>query len=198
MHQAQAIARRDVVPWLQIEQEEGERQYRAVGRRFAQMGNDFLGRLAEAGVPELGRMIHALDPETGFRVRSEFRFREFIEIAQPSSPVRKLADVLLALVGLRKWIDNDARWFLDWLFEVNSSRVQNDVLNRIEESRNRLEAEIRKLLLEVSRIAVQALARARKARDEGAPAVEAALLRLSRLENEICAIRDCSHFPLSQ
>ena len=190
MQKAQAIARRDVVPWLQIEQEEGERQYRCVGRRFAQMGNDFLSRLAEAGVPELGRMLHALDPETGFRVRSEFRFREFVEIALPSSPVRKLADVVLGLVGLRNWIDNDARWFLDWLFEVNSSRVQNDVLNRIEESRNRLEAEIRKLLLEVSRIAVQALARSRKARDEGAPTVEAALSRLSRSENEICAIRD--------
>jgi hypothetical protein len=190
MHEAQAIARRDIVPWLQIEQEEGERQYRAVAQRFAQMGNDFLLRLAAAGVLELGRMLHALDPEAGFRVRSDFRFREFIEIAQPSSPVRKLADVLLALVGLRNWIDKDARWFLDWLFEVNSSRVQNDVLNRIEESRNRLEAEIRKLLLEVSRIAVQALARARKAREEGAPAVEAALSRLAHLENELCALRD--------
>jgi len=191
MHRAQFIVRRDVVPWLQPEQEEGERQYRAVGQRFAKMGSDFLSRLADAGVPDLGRMLHALDPETGFRVRSEFRFRDFIEIAQPSSPVRRLADVILGLVGLRNWIDNDARWFLDWLFEANSSRVQNDVLNRIEESRNRLEAEIRKLLLEVSRIAEQALTRARKAHDEGAPAVEAALSRLSRLEGEICAIRDC-------
>ena len=97
MREAQSIARRDVVPWLQTEQEEGERQYREVGRRFAQMGNDFLIKLAEAGVPELGRMLHALDPETGFRVRSEFRFREFIEIAQPSSPLRRLGDVCLGL-----------------------------------------------------------------------------------------------------
>jgi GTP-binding protein EngB required for normal cell division len=191
MHKAQAIALRDVVPWLQTEQDEGERQYRAVGGRFAQMGSDFLRGLSEAGVPELGHMLHALDLETGFRVRSEFRFRDFIEIAQPSSPVRRLADVVLGLAGLRKWIDKDARCFLDWLFEVNSSRVQNDVLNRIEGSRNRLEAEIRKLLLEVSRIAEQALARARKARDEGSPAVEAALSRLDRLESEIRAIRDC-------
>jgi GTP-binding protein EngB required for normal cell division len=188
MHEAQLIARRDVVPWLQTEQQEGERQYRAVSERFAQMGSDFLRRLAEAGVPELGRMLHALDPETGFRVRSEFRFRDFVEIAQPSSPVRKLADVALGLAGLRNWIDKDVRWFLDWLFEVNSSRVQNDVLSRIEESRNHLEAEIRKLLLEVSRIAEQALERARSARDEGAPAVEAALSRLNRLECEILAL----------
>jgi hypothetical protein len=190
MREAQAIVRRDVVPWLQTEQEEGESQYRTVGRRFAQMGNDFLTKLAAAGVPELGRMLHALDSETGFRVRSEFRFREFIEMAQPSSPLRRLGDVCLGLIGLRRYIDNDARWFLGWLFEVNSSRVQNDVLNRIEESRNRLEAEIRKLLHEVSRIAEQALVRARKAQEEGAPAVEAALRRLRGLEQGITAIRD--------
>jgi hypothetical protein len=191
MRKSQAIARQIVVPWLQTEQEEGERQYRTVGGRFAQMGNDFLKGLSEAGVPEVGHMLHALDLEMGFLVRSQFRFRDFIEIAQPSSPLRRLADVALGLIGLRKWIDGDARRFLNWLFEVNSSRVQNDVLNRIEGSRNRLEAEIRKLLLEVSRIAAQALASARKARDEGSPAVEAALSRLSRLESQIRAIRDC-------
>ena len=131
-------------------------------------------------------------PRSGsrFPTRSEFRFREFIEIAQPSSPLRRLADVCLDLIGLRNWIDRDAWWFLNWLFEVNSSRVQNDVLNRIEESRNRLEAEIRKPLHEVSRIAEAALARARKAQDKGMPAVEAALDRLDDLEKDITAIRD--------
>ena len=189
MHEAQNIARRDVVPWLQTEQEEGERQYRGVARRFAQMGNEFLTRLAEAGVPELTRMLHALDLDTGFRVRSEFRFRDFIQIAQPSSPLRRLGDVCLGLIGLRHYINKDAKWFLDWLFEVNSSRVQNDVLNRIEESRNRLEVDIRRLLHEVSRIAEQALSRAKTAHDEGASAVKAALGRLDGLEQEIRKIR---------
>ncbi len=187
--EAQQIARRRVTPWLEGEQQEGERQYRQVGRRFAQMGNDFLVKLAEAGIPELARMLHALDTEAGFRVRSEFRFRDFIELAQPASPLRWLADVSLCLLGLRWRIDRDARNFLRWLLEVNSSRVQSDVRNRVEESRNRLEVDIRKLLHEVSRIAEQALARARRARDEGAPAVEAALARLDALEKNIHAIR---------
>ncbi len=51
MHEAQTIARRDVVPWLQTEQEEGERQYRIVARRFAQMGNDFLIKLVAGRSP---------------------------------------------------------------------------------------------------------------------------------------------------
>jgi hypothetical protein len=72
--------------------------------------------------------------------------------------------------------------------EVNSSRVQNDVLNRIQESRDRLEVEIRKLLHEVNRIAVQALDRARKVKEEGAPAVQSAIERLNRFEQDVSAL----------
>ena len=53
---AQEISRRRVTPWLKPEQEEGERQYRAAGARFVEMGNSFLKRLAQAGLSELARM----------------------------------------------------------------------------------------------------------------------------------------------
>jgi hypothetical protein len=66
--------------------------------------------------------------------------------------------------------------------------VQSDILNRVQESRSRLEVEIRKLLYEIRRIAEQALARARAARAEGASAVQAARARLERLEHEIRAL----------
>jgi GTP-binding protein EngB required for normal cell division len=188
MHLAQEISRRKVMPWIKPEQEEGERQYRAVALRFVEMGNDFLKKLADAGLSELTRMSHALDPEKGFRVRSRFTFEEFIGTAQPPSPLRWLADVFLPLVGGRRVITNDAREFLRHLLEVNSSRVQNDVLNRIQESRGRLEVEIRKLLHEISRIAVQALDRARKVKEEGTPAVQSAVERLDRIERDVSAL----------
>jgi len=185
MREAQEIAQRQVMPWLQTEQEEGEKEYRRVASRFVQMANDFLRKLADAGIRELARMPHALDPETGFRTRSEFRFRDMIQIAQPSSPLRWLADLVLGLVGARGVIKREGREFLGRLLEVNSSRVQNDILNRVQESRGRLEVEIRKLLHEISRIAVEALTHAREARAAGAAAVEAAVARLDRLEQEI-------------
>jgi predicted GTPase len=188
MHLAQEISRRKVMPWLKPEQEEGERQYRIVALRFVEMGNNFLKKLADAGLSELTRMPHALDPEKGFRVRSRFTFEDFIGTAQPPSPLRWLADVFLPFVGARKVITNDARAFLRHLLEVNSSRVQNDILNRIQESRDRLEVEIRKLLHEISRIAEQALDRARKVKEEGATAVQSAVERLNRLEPEISAL----------
>jgi hypothetical protein len=72
--------------------------------------------------------------------------------------------------------------------EINSARIQNDVLNRIQDSRGRLEAEIRRLLHEISRIAEQALDRARRVKEEGAPAVESAIERLSRLERDVSVL----------
>ena len=186
--EAQEIARSHVVPWLKPEQEEAEKEYRRVALRFVEMANEFLKKLANAGIPELARMPHALDPESGFRVRSEFIFLDFIEVAQPASPLRWLADLTLGLVGARKIIKNDAQRFLTRLLEFNSTRVQSDILNRVQESRGKLETEIRKLLHEVSRIAEQALARAKRVREEGAPAVEAELRRLDSLEQEVRAL----------
>jgi Dynamin family len=190
MKQAQEIARLRVLPWLQPEQAEGERQYRQASLRFVEMGNDFLKRLAEAGVPELARLPHALDPEMGFRVRSRFTFKDFIEVAQPASPLRWLADLGLGLIGARAVIEKQGQAFLENLVAVNSTRVQADILARVQESRGQLEMEIRKLLHEVSRIAEQALNNAKATQEKGASAVHAALERLHGVEREVAEVAD--------
>jgi ribosome biogenesis GTPase A len=189
MREAQKIAREHVLPWLRVEQGEAEEEYRQVTRRFVEMGNDFLRKLAEAGISELSRMPHALDTEGGFRVKSEFAFLDLIEIAQPASPLRLIADLVLPPIGLRRIIREDGYEFLVRLIETNSTRVQSDILNRVRESRNRLEVEIRKLLHEVSRVAEQALTHARTTQASGASAVQSAFARLDRLEREILNAR---------
>lgn len=185
LKEAQEIAKRYVLPWLRPEQEEAEQQYRRVSPRFVEMGNNFLKKLAEGGIPEFARMPHALDLEAGFRVRSTFTFADFIQVAQPVSPLRWLADLFLSLIGALFFIKNDAREFLVTLLEVNSTRVQSDILNRIQESHAHLEVEIRKLLHEVSRMAEQALSNARNAKQKGVPAVESALQTLNKFEREL-------------
>ena len=189
MRDAQRIVRELVLPWLEAEQADAESEYRQVTRRFIQIGNDFLKKLADAGAGGLARMPHALDADTGFQVRSRFVFRDLIEVAEPASPLRWLADLALAMAGMHRVIDNSGKEFLSHLLEVNSSRVQSDILNRVQESRNRLEAEIRKLLHDVTRVAEQALVHARAAQDAGALAVEESLARFERLEEEVLALR---------
>ena len=189
MREAQRIVRELVLPWLESEQSEAETEYRQVTRRFIQIGNDFLKKLAEAGAGGLARMPHALDADGGFQVRSKFVFRDLIEVAEPASPLRWLADLVLGVAGMHRAIDRSAMEFLGHLLEVNSSRVQSDILNRVQESRDRLEAQIRRLLRDVTKVAEQALVHARAAQEAGAPAVEKALGRFDLQKAEILALR---------
>ncbi len=186
---AQTIAERHLLPWLETEQTRAEEAYRAVAARFVSIGNDFLKKLAESGIPELARTPDALDAEKGFRTRSRFTFEHLFRISLPASPLRYLADVFLGIAGASSVIEREARDFLHQLMDTNSSRVQSDVVNRVQESREQLEVEIRKLLHEVSRISESALAHAREARAQGMPAVEAAVARLDSLEAEIRALQ---------
>jgi hypothetical protein len=96
-----------------------------------------------------------------------------------------IADLLPGGIGLRGGIVRDAKEFLDHLLEVNSSRMQSDVDERVRESRRKLEAEIKGVLREASAIADRALTRARTSQAVGAPAVKAALARLEIVEREI-------------
>jgi len=182
---AQKTAERHVLPWLEAEQQRAEEEYRKVAARFVSQGNDFLKKLSESGVPELARMPNALDSEKGFRIPSRFTFEGLIHVAQPPSPLRYLADVVLGLVRAFFVLEKDAQGFFDYLLEMNSTRVQSDVVDRVQESKGQLEVEIRKLLHEVSRIAERALDHARDARAQGASAVEAKLARLEAVEQEI-------------
>ena len=109
--------------------------------------------------------------------------------------MRWLADVFLSCIGALFIIRNEGREFLVRLLEVNSTRVQSDILNRIQESHACLEVEIRKLLHEVSRMAEQALRNARRVRLEGASAVEAAQERIAAVERQVVALCDASCLP---
>ena len=188
MHAAQVVAANRVLPWLAKEQAEAEEEYRKVAGRFVNIGNDYLRKLSESRIPELARTPNALNSEQGFRAQSHFQFEQLINIAQPASPLRYLADVVLGLVGASSVIQDRASAFLEYLTEMNSSRVQSDLIERVEESQGQLEAEIRKLLHEVTRVATVALEHARVAKSRGAAAVEEKLQRISEVEKEIHAL----------
>jgi len=189
---AQVLAERHVRPWLENEQADAEQEYRTIASRFVNIGSDFLKRLAESGVPEFTRMPGALDSDRGFRVPSRFTFEQLLHVALPASPLRYVGDVFLGLAQMYRAIETQVWAFLDYLMEMNSTRVQSDIVNRVQESRGQLEIEIRKLLHEVTRIAERALDRARTAKTEGSAGVETALARLDRIEHSVRSLTDVS------
>jgi GTP-binding protein EngB required for normal cell division len=184
-HLAQEIARAELMPWLESEAAFAEEAFRKTAKRFVELANEFLHRLGETDVPGLEELPEDLGSNQGLSVRSQFHFHVIERVAAPASPLLFIADLLLGGIGLRGGIVRDAQEFLDHLLEVNSSRVQNDVEERVRESRRELEAEIKGVLREASAIADRALTRARTAQDVGAPAVKAALVRLEIVEREI-------------
>ncbi|MGH9744369.1 MAG: dynamin family protein, partial [Candidatus Acidiferrum sp.] len=182
---AQVRAERYVGPWLKAEQERADEEYRNAAERFVSLGNDFVRRLSESGMSGLARLPSALNSEKGFRAASRFRFEGLIHVAQPSSPLRYVADAVLGLVHGFFVLEKEAERFFNYLMEMNSGRVQADVVDRVYESKVRLEAEIRKLLREVSHVAERALDSARDTQGRSAAAVKERLTRLDAAEEEI-------------
>ena len=182
---AQEVSERNLRPWLETEQVIAAQEYKTVAARFVKIGNDFLKKLAESGVPEFTQMPKALDSDRGFLVPSHFSFERSLHVAMPASPLRYIADLFLGIVHAYVVIANEAKAFLAHLMDMNSTRVQSDVINRVQESRGLLQVEIRKLLHEVTRIAEHALQRARTAKSEGASAVQSALGQLDRIESSL-------------
>ncbi len=181
----QKVAEKHVLPWLAAEQAYAEEEYKKAAARFVDLANDFLKKLSESGIPELSRMPNALETEKGFRIHSRFSFEQFLSVAMPASPLRYLADILLSAVRAYGVMERAAREFLEHLLETNSTRVQSDVVDRVQESRGQLEAEIRRVLLEVGHIAQRALEHARLAKAAGAEAVEKKVSRLTDIEAEV-------------
>lgn len=108
-----------------------------------------------------------------------------IELGNQSDVPGRASSHRIPLVWAFSVIESKARDFLEYLVEMNSTRVQSDVVDRVQESKGQLEVEIRKLLHEVSRVAERALENAREAKEQGAAAVEAMLAHLRAREEEI-------------
>ena len=161
---------------------EGERLYRGAMERFVALANEFLARVAtEPGVSALPR---TLAPEEGFRVRGQLVYTELM-YRTTRTPIGWLADVLRPRGAMLRSAVRHAGAYLDALVESNSSRIANDLVERTAASRERLEAEVRSRLREVSDRARRALSDARLRMSEGQEAVVKELSRLDSLRTNV-------------
>ena len=177
---AAAIARRRLDTWLACEQPAAEALYRGAAERFLALGNEFLRRFVEHAELGLETFPAALGPEAGFRAKSRLFYSELLAVAQPSL-LSWVLDRVRTREALRRAVSRDVVAYLERLLSSNSARIQNDLIERVRESRRRLEAEIRSRLSEAVQSAVSALDRAKARHAEGEASVAAELERLDGL-----------------
>jgi len=189
---AAGIARRRLDAWLATEQPAAEALYRGAAERFLALGNEFLRRFvvhAELG-PET--FPKELVPEPGFRTKSRLFYTELLAVAQPSL-LSWVLDRVRTRGALRRAASRDAAAYLERLLSSNSARIQNDLIERVRESRRRLEAEILSRLSEAVQSAVSALASAKARQIEGKASVAAEIERLDGLRRSAQRIGGLEH-----
>jgi hypothetical protein len=151
--------------------------------RFITLGNEFLARLAASGEPGLDALPPALGPEAGLRVPSRLYYTELLY--RTLSLTAWFTDAVLPREWtIRSLLKRTGRYQED-IIEANSSRVAGDLVERVTQSRARLEAELRENLRRVTSVAESALARARQRRAEGEAAVNDELGSIALLRCEV-------------
>jgi hypothetical protein len=170
-------------------QQQAEQAYRLVAGRFAELGRTLIARLvAAAGIPG-----DALDMEVlavaGMSAPQRFAFTGRTSYHYPVVPWASwLADAVLPPTWATRRIHEAAIRYVTDLLSVNAERLKNDLDQRVLESRRELEWRLRRTLDEVSRLAMEALGRARQAREAGLDAVAAERAQVEQALAELDAL----------
>ncbi len=182
-------AREALEPWLVKEEAEAEALYLSIAGRFVEIANGFLDAMEPAGEMGLERLPAPLAADTQLRAGRGYSFKRFDSQFVSALPIQWVADALTPPPWNRRRIRREARSFLVWLMEANSSRVQNDLIERVSQSRRTLEREIRSILEEAGRWADAMIRRIQETQAAGADAVRSAVAELDRVEEELERIR---------
>jgi len=184
---ARDVARRHLDGWLQEQQPVTEARYREAAQRFVDLANEFLARFATARDLGLDQLPPSLGSETGFRVRGELFYTELLRLTTPSA-VTWILDRLRPRSRTFRAVLAQASEYLEELLSTNGARIQNDLIERVRRSRERLETEIRSRLTDARDSAAQALERARAQHAIGRQAVDGEVACLEAIHAEIEAL----------
>lgn len=189
---AQEVARATVEPWLSESERAADEAYRAVAARFVGLTNQLLRDLRDADAYAQSVLPEDIAPEEHLRTERRFHFHEFQHLAAPAGLgplLRRAIDGILPPRVRARRIESAAQSFLLRLLEVNTSRVEGGLGERVLESRRLLESEIRRVLAEVRALASNALSCASDAHLRGRDAVAAAVAERERVRATLMSIR---------
>ena len=147
-----------------------------------------LARVSQLGISEFAGLEIAADEDATLDGQAPFCLQAIVQVARSASAPRLAADAELAGAGAGKVIRADACRLLAWLLEMNSARRQADVGRRSDESRMRVEREVRDLLLRVRIGAIRTVAYVLEMRPLGASRVVAEVARLDPVDSNLRAV----------
>ncbi len=187
---ARGAARRAVQRELVTLEDVARDAYRRAATRFVELGNGFLQRLA-ASEPRLAELPPLQRPDT-LGGRRHFYFTEMMTLTA-SGPLDWVIDVLGSRSVRRRRAAARAGAYLDRLLTTNTSRVVNDVGERLDAGRRQLDREIRARMTELTTSAERATSKARSVHAAGEAARMAEHERLESLRRRVeRAIASCS------
>lgn len=187
MEHARELGHAHVERWRSENAPLAESLYEEAGRRFVDLANDFLKRVAAVGDDALSSLPDTFEADTHFRAKPKFYFHEHLTIGSPSV-ARRLTGLMVGKAKRVALIEQEAGAYLQRLFETNSNRASNDFADQVRESRRRLQADLRNHVQSVVVLAERCLARANEKIAAGAEAVDKELRRLNDLRDEVNAM----------
>jgi hypothetical protein len=170
--------------WRPIFQPLAEQGYCELTGRFVRLANEHLHELAQSTGLPLDTLPPDVPPESGFRVRSRLFYFEKLS-ATTRTPLDVLFDLLLPRPWFRKSVARAAEAHAEALLIINTSRLMNDAIERVHESRRLLAAELRSTLRSTIDAANAALANARQTIANGSAAVTTEVERLNHLRERV-------------
>lgn len=164
----------------------GEELYRHSMARFVQLANAFLERLRASDEPGLDALPDAIGPEHRLRADTRLYYTDILD--QTFSPLGMVLDMVRTRRAAVRAVIHRVKPYLDRLVETNSSRIANDLVERVTLSRAALERELRAALHEVTRAAERAVSNAFSRRREGEQAVRDELIRIETLRQRALSL----------
>lgn len=180
MRAAQRIAEQRIRTWLSEIEPRAEEMYAQAVERFIQLSREFVGRLA-------GEVAERIDFDPTFRTKRRFFFTDLSALTG-RLPGASIFDGVRPHSNFVNKTIRDADRFLHRLLDTNSARVANDLLDRVVESRRRLESEIRNQLENLVGAATRAAEQARETQASGAERVRDQVESLEAIGSRIASI----------
>lgn len=178
------IARKWLDQWRAEAQPAAETLYVEAMRRFAELANGFLEKLATSADPTLAALPRTVAPESGFTYRSRLYYTSLMTLTT-RTPSAWLLDLLRSRDQQLRALDRQVGDYLEVLIHANSNRIVGDFDDRVLESRRGFQSRIRSALLEAATSAQSALARAKDCRARGSQAVQNEVDRIDTLSDRL-------------